>query len=184
MMISSEFLDRLRTANVSRVGRYGHPLHGKGAWNAMAWGCAIAGEVGEVCTLLADFEEGASAYMMGEELADVYIYTDLAAAFLGIRMGGYPTPSPRIPTPERLGLLLAREAGELCNLFKKWDRALPTDPEPRALIAEMSVRLGRVAGTLECLAIQFHINLAEAIAVKFNKSSVKYGHPERLHANH
>lgn len=182
MLISREFATRLREVNVARVGRYGHPLHGPGSWNAMAWGCAIAGEVGEVCSTLTDFEEGASAYLIGEECADVYIYTDLTSAFLGIDLvGGYPTPKPKRVGAEYYGLLLAREAGELCNLLKKWDRRLPTDPPLNRLQNEIAIRLGRVFGTLEVIALHFHTNLAEAIAVKFNKSSIKYGHPERLH---
>lgn len=84
----------LRDANVSRVESFGHGGIQDG-WNEAEWGCAIAGEVGELCNILkkyirqipsdpslAELREKAT-----KELADVVIYADLIAARLGVDLG-------------------------------------------------------------------------------------------------
>src|SRR5262245_29303195 len=79
------FLSRLRNQNLSRVDKFGHTL---GGWSPMQWGCAIAGEVGELCNVLKKYERQLPSDpspdeltgMIGEEAADVIIYTDLTLA--------------------------------------------------------------------------------------------------------
>ncbi len=56
---------------------------------ASYWGCALAGEVGEACNLIKKFERDGGEWdrkqyevfleKLGEELADVFIYTVLTA---------------------------------------------------------------------------------------------------------
>jgi len=51
------------------------------------WGCAIAGEVGELCNKLKKMERDGKAYPkteIAEELADIFIYTELIARRFGI----------------------------------------------------------------------------------------------------
>jgi NTP pyrophosphatase (non-canonical NTP hydrolase) len=87
---TDSFLATLRAANLSRVVRFGHgdikALHG---WGPMQWGCALAGEVGELCNFLKKYErqmpsdpslEDLSIEIAGE-IADVLIYLDLLAAY-------------------------------------------------------------------------------------------------------
>lgn len=91
-----EFLRRLRYANVSRVPRFGHgDIHDDpettGAWSPMKWGCAAAGEMGELCNLLKKYERQLPSdpksdeliSSIAEEIADVIIYLDLLAELFG-----------------------------------------------------------------------------------------------------
>ena len=62
------------------------------------WGCALAGEVGEACNLIKKYERDATPIhndeqlrlanklleQLAEELADVFIYTELTAQQFGI----------------------------------------------------------------------------------------------------
>lgn len=90
--------DRLRSTNVPRCGDVFHPLMG---WTIERWGLALGGEAGEALNKmkkLVRFEEGMQGpteslerqdYVdaVAEELADIIIYADLAAARLGINLG-------------------------------------------------------------------------------------------------
>lgn len=86
--------DDLRAANVDRVGLFGHGAIEEG-WNEAEWGCAIAGEVGELCNVLKKYIRQAPfdppkarlADMAAKELADVIIYADLIGCRLGIDVG-------------------------------------------------------------------------------------------------
>ncbi len=60
-------------------------------WSPMEWGCALAGEVGELCNKLKRLDEpgGKSTTTItevGDEIADVLIYLDLLAARLRINL--------------------------------------------------------------------------------------------------
>jgi len=76
----------LRRANMERQETAFHPL---GAWSPTDWAAAMAGECGEVCNLIKKSRRGeqVAAQAIGEELADLVIYTDLLAARLGIDLG-------------------------------------------------------------------------------------------------
>lgn len=67
-------------------------------WSPTDWGCALAGEVGEVCNELKKLRRGdygpseaeddpAVRAIIAAELADVFCYLDLTAARLGIDLG-------------------------------------------------------------------------------------------------
>lgn len=86
MNTRSRFLDRLRQLNRRRCEEaFGHGVEG---WNEAEWGCAIAGEVGELCNLLKKLRRGDAVSLdaICEEVADVVIYLDLLCAKLGIEL--------------------------------------------------------------------------------------------------
>lgn len=71
----------LRKANVRRDKDY---WNHQSTWEVTDWGCAIAGEVGELCNLLKKIRRGdeVNPVKIQEEIADVVIYCDLLAAYL------------------------------------------------------------------------------------------------------
>lgn len=85
---------------------------------------------------------------------------------------------------------MAGEAGEACNAVKKLRRvedeiANISDPARQLSTREEAIRqIGEeLADTflyLNLLACRLGINLADEIVVKFNKTSERYGFPERL----
>lgn len=83
--------DDLRAANLARVEYFGHGSIDDG-WNVAEWGCALAGETGELCNILKKMHRGADfdphpdilRDMAAEEIADVMCYLDLLAAKLKI----------------------------------------------------------------------------------------------------
>ncbi len=84
----SETLKRLRDANAERAGEAYFPVT---SWSPMQWGCAIAGEAGELCNLLKKYErqrpgDSRATDPIAEEVADVVIYLDLLCQLLGIDM--------------------------------------------------------------------------------------------------
>ena len=75
----------LRNTNVRRCDANFFGLY---EWSPTDWGCALAGEVGELCNLLKKMRRGEDIKVedVGRELADVVIYADLLAARLGISL--------------------------------------------------------------------------------------------------
>jgi NTP pyrophosphatase (non-canonical NTP hydrolase) len=78
------------------------------------------------------------------------------------------------------GCALAGEVGELCNMLKKYQRQMPTDPSPDELHAEIGKEIADVFIYLDLLASTFDFDSARVIALKFNATSKKFGFPERL----
>ncbi len=91
-------LDALRAVNVTRCQRW----HGPGStpWNAADWSNATCGEAGEMANVIKKIrrhETGAVnegdpspetlKVMAAEEMADVVIYVDLLANYLGVDLG-------------------------------------------------------------------------------------------------
>lgn len=79
----------LREANVSRCSEVFHPFD---EWTIFDWALAVAGEAGELANLIkkvrrGDFTMESAKQAIADELADVVIYCDLAAASLGIDLG-------------------------------------------------------------------------------------------------
>lgn len=79
----------LRHANVDRCESavFNHKLND---WTPAQYGCALAGEVGELCNLIKkDFRglDKVTKKELADEIADVAIYLDLLAARLGISLG-------------------------------------------------------------------------------------------------
>ena len=85
----SETLKRLREANHERANEAFFPVT---TWSPMQWGCAVAGEAGELCNLLKKYErnrvpgDSQNVGPIAEEVADVVIYLDLLCQLLGIDM--------------------------------------------------------------------------------------------------
>lgn len=88
-----EFLDKLRILNRERCETaFKHSVM---SWNIMEWGCAAAGEMGELCNLLKKHQreitgiegsriQGDYKTAIAEEVADVIIYLDLLCEREGI----------------------------------------------------------------------------------------------------
>lgn len=77
--------DRLRIANVERCEESFHALNR----GPMQWGCATAGEAGELCNLLKKWERDGNVPLadIGREAADVVCYLDLLCARMGLHLG-------------------------------------------------------------------------------------------------
>lgn len=96
--MSSLSFDALRSANYSRCEEIFHPVED---WSLSEWTNALAGEVGEACNVakkIRRMRDGTNQpkdpqtmekaiSMLADELADVIIYADLAAARMGIDLG-------------------------------------------------------------------------------------------------
>ena len=86
---------------------------------------------------------------------------------------------------------MSGEAGEVCNAVKKLRRVEDeisniSDPGRAITSREEAVKVigEELADTflyLNLLACRLGINLAEQVIAKFNKTSERYGFPERLH---
>lgn len=80
----------------------------------------------------------------------------------------------------------AGEMGELCNVIKKLNRVrddLPGNKEsPAQLMAELPKEIADTVLYLDLLAAAAGIDLAEAVAAKFNEVSERNGFPERIYA--
>lgn len=77
----------LRIANQKRCEQSFHPID---EWSETDWGCAVAGEVGELCNLLKKRKRGDNIPLKAvmDEIADTIIYLDLLAARLGVHLSG------------------------------------------------------------------------------------------------
>lgn len=70
---------------------------------------------------------------------------------------------------------LAGEAGELCNVIKKLERAKITSIGSKATIADAAEELADVVIYADLLAAKLGIDLKTAVISKFNATSEKYG---------
>ena len=84
-------LEGLKSANKQRCKEYGHEIKD---WTPTDWGCALAGEVGELCNVLKKLHRGdynteemeKFKENAGDEIADVLIYLDLLSQRLEINL--------------------------------------------------------------------------------------------------
>lgn len=76
-------LSVLRSTNIKRCADAFGPLE---EWTETDWGCALSGEVGELCNLLKKRRRGEPIDVneVKKEIADVLIYLDLLSARIGI----------------------------------------------------------------------------------------------------
>lgn len=108
--------DDLRRANLERVTHFGHGSLEEG-WNPAEWGCALAGEVGELCNILkkiirrAPHDRPVEELLVEaeKELADIQIYLDLTAAKLGVDLAK-ATQAKFNEVSDRLGYGIQLEA--------------------------------------------------------------------------
>lgn len=78
--------DEFRRANVDRCEKL---MHAVDAWSETDWGCALAGEVGELCNNLKKRRRGDRVDVgeVAEEMADIITYLDLLAVRMRIDLG-------------------------------------------------------------------------------------------------
>lgn len=94
--MSSNTFQEVNKRNVARTIKNWHS-EGLEEWSVAEWGCALAGETGELCNILKKYKrlEGdesdkaveAKMTLIGEaaeEIGDVYVYLDLVAEVLGL----------------------------------------------------------------------------------------------------
>lgn len=70
---------------------------------------------------------------------------------------------------------LAGEVGEACNVVKKLERKRIGLKTSEASVDDLADELADVLICVDLLAIDYQINLSEAVKRKFNKTSDKYG---------
>ena len=75
---------------------------------------------------------------------------------------------------------MAGEVGEACNVIKKVERERLGLPGSRATISDLADELADVVICADLVALAEGIDLQQAIANKFNKTSVKVGLKTRL----
>lgn len=96
------------------------------------------------------------------------------------RFGHGDLRDPNAWSPMKWGCALAGEVGELCNVLKKYERQLPSDPKPDDLYGSVCEEIADVLTYLDLLAAWFDVDLARVATIKFNKVSQRAGFPERL----
>lgn len=97
-----------------------------------------------------------------------------------VRFGHGDIKAPHGWGPMQWGCALAGEVGELCNMLKKYERQMPSDPSPDDLHAEIAKEIADVFIYLDLLASTFDLDLSRVISHKFNATSKKFHFPERL----
>ena len=112
-------LPHISTINYTRAIRW-HP-DGLESWSLSDWGMGLAGEVGELCNVVKKMNRirdglkgnkphenfGTLSSMLGDEIADVFIYLDLFARRAGFNLEDvvrkkFNETSERVGFPERL----------------------------------------------------------------------------------
>ena len=85
-----DVLDQLSEKGLQRVEKFGHTLE---SWSLTDWGCAVAGETGELCNVLkkvhrGDYtlEQANERKLIANEAADVVIYLNLLCQRAGISL--------------------------------------------------------------------------------------------------
>lgn len=74
-----------RSEAPKKEGGFAHRLE---EWSPAEWGCAVAGEAGELCNLLKKLRRGENVNPLeiADEAGDVLAYLDLATARVGISL--------------------------------------------------------------------------------------------------
>ena len=98
---------------------------------------------------------------------------------------GFPEPGPSGWSGADWSNAMAGEAGETCNVVKKIRRADvnlvgPLDPDRTKLLDDLANEIADTLCYLDLLATYYGIDLALAVARKFNAVSALQGFPEQL----
>lgn len=147
----------------------------------------LAGEAGEICEVIFNGapKQGGDILgwfdHLGEELADGIICIDL----LGMATDLGPLP---LMVPDKPGVLGAMElaaaigavSGGICNTVKKLERERRGWPGSRATKTQLETSLISLGGIIGQVAALYRVDLATAVAVKFNRTSEKVGLATRL----
>jgi len=78
-------------------------------------------------------------------------------------------------TPSYRGLEAAGELGEACNVIKKLERERLGIRGSRATPQQLAEELADVIICIDLIAMDFDIDLAQAVEDKFNETSARYG---------
>jgi NTP pyrophosphatase (non-canonical NTP hydrolase) len=85
-----DLLRQLKIANNERCSAFGHELND---WSLTDWGCALAGEAGELCNVLKKIHRGDMSLfdanqekLIANEAADIVIYLDLLCQRAGVNL--------------------------------------------------------------------------------------------------
>jgi NTP pyrophosphatase (non-canonical NTP hydrolase) len=182
------FSERFAAVNLARCLRW-HP-RGLGEWSIADWTVAMAGEVGEVCEVVAippPLRITSWRELLQNEIGDVFAYLDLLAQAAGEKLAVCieATPPALWPMDIQSGaMLVATESGKLCDVVKKLNRVRDGLPGNTAGAAQLHhqfrCRIGAIARALEVLADYCAMDLESCVAVKFNAVSERWGFPERM----
>lgn len=84
-----DILQQLKEANQQRIKSFGHDKIDD--WSLSEWGCAIAGETGELCNVIKKIHRGDFSLkdaneknLLSHEAADIVIYLDLLCQRAGL----------------------------------------------------------------------------------------------------
>lgn len=175
--------ERLRDANIKRQKEWTGCEYADIAFRALE----VAGEAGEVAGAVKKMiraERGIcgdtrTVEDLADEIGDTVISLDLLARDLGLpplqmisaaRLsdGNLVSLALRVDT---LGGEVAAKILAYCDLVGKADHALRIP----SLVDHISISISQMLGQLDQLASMAAIDLRHAVALKFNKTSVKYG---------
>lgn len=84
-------------------------------------------------------------------------------------------------TPAYRGVELAGEVGEACNIIKKLERARLGIVGSRSSETELAQELADVLICVDLIAMDYGLDLSDALLHKFNQTSLKYGLQTRIH---
>ena len=176
---------KLRAANVARQVEWTGNERADLAFRALE----VADEAGEVAGAvkkLARAQRGICGSTMtledvADEIGDTVISLDLLAFELGLELEDPATTQPPRPDGEPLVLALAVDwaVGQVSMaILQDVDK-----PVTAALVSDFAPRMSNVLKFLNELATALGIDAGQAVAAKFNKTSVKYGLSTRMEAS-
>lgn len=173
----------ISATNLHRALRW-HP-QGLNSWSEADWGCALAGEVGEVFEA---HNEGMSLTTIGAELADVWMYLDLFAQRCGFSLAqaaaDFKGQTFIFNGIDGRLLALGQYTGKMLDIVKKLNRTRDLIPGNRvtddALRESLYLYAGATAHCLDGIAQFMGLDLHECVRSKFNFVSERMNFPERL----
>lgn len=182
---AGSFLQRFSVVNMSRALRW-HP-QGLESWSTADWAVALQGEVGEVLEVLAaSWNAPLNRASLANEIGDAYAYLDLFAQSCGVTVEQCTAGLfvGRHHGTTWGGILVAAEAGKICDVVKKLNRVRDGLAGNRVQESELYIALrqhiGATAVALMQLADAAQLVFAHCVAEKFNMVSVRMNMPERI----
>lgn len=191
--------DALRAANRARLPLFknskGEPAHSTSDghdWSPAQWLQAVIGELGELCRVRIDYEEGVISEeqykeAVGKETADVVIYLDIFLQRCLDKLTPAQSHTPR--SPAQLLMHAMANLGDYANARKKLDRgdydAAVFMPIKNARLTEAADFIYAIRGSFATLkmphadvvltADPHGLDLGEVVIHKFNETSDKIG---------
>lgn len=150
----------------------------------LTWsGSELAGEVGEAAEILIAAEEPREDWSewrvhLSEEIADSFICIDLAAISAGL--GRVAAMKRAFTHPVHMSALLGISVGRVCNTLKKLERERRGWPGSRSSLDQLASQLEDLTTLLASVVDHFEIDVDQAVARKFNRTSQAVGLKSRL----